>query len=316
MNRLFIGVRQSMQLLKILQFSKQFGKPLAFVSAIVCAFISCTNKVTIALPKGPARMQPASPAAPAAPDAPKQPASPFSAKYVLSARQETFLKARPLDSANLPAAEKCAISVGSQIALESPPDVVLGQHWRVELQLSLPGCALVVGYLFADHWKKVEVAPVVPSDPCGLPNGLDYDLAQRLASEAQKINIGRFTGRCYEYAGMAIENVGIMPKGPDAWRALGVPVVSAADFVQVESSSASNRFARIRPPSWACLPVGAIVVWDRGVCGFNATHGHIEVVVSRRPAYPSETLLCSDGCQTLQTRCSINSGVAIYMPRK
>ena len=303
-----------MQFLQILQFSNQFSKPLqqAAVFVLLTTLVSgCINKLSIALPTGPETSK-----KPAAPVPPSRPAPPFSAKYVLSAKRETFLKARPIDSGNLSDAEKCPVSEGSQIALTQAPESTYAQHWKVSLQLSLPGCSLVMGYLYIDHWKKVESVPVSPADPCGFPSDLDYDAASKLAQEAQKLQIGRFTGRCYEYTGMAIENVGLMPKGPDAWKAAGVPVTSAADFVQVEKSSVSSRFARLNLRSWACLPLGAIVVWDRGVCGFNATHGHIEVVVNRSPAYPSETRLCSDGCQTLQTTCSLNSGVTVYMPMK
>lgn len=304
-----------MQLNKILQFSNQISKTLQLVALIMMVSLvsGCFNRLSIALPIGSEPVK-----KPAVPVSPAQPSAPFSSKYVLSAQRETFLKARPIDSGKLTGTEKCPISAGSQIALESPPESSLGQHWKISLQLNLPGCPLVVGYLYADHWRKVEiapVAPVTPSDPCGLPNDLDYSMARKLAEEAQRLQIGRFTGRCYEYTGMAIENVGLMPKGPDAWRAAGVPVTSAADFVEVEKSSVASRFARLKLKSWACLPQGAIVVWDRGVCGFNATHGHIEVVVSRSPAYPSETRLCSDGCQSLQTRCSLSSGVSVYMPR-
>jgi len=306
-------VRRGMQLSKILQFSNQNSKSFEIAAAVVLVVSTsgCFNKLSIALPKSPEVAK-----KPAAPGSPPLPSAPFSAKYVLSAKRETFLKARAIDSGKLADAEKCPINEGSQIALASPPEMNAGQHWKISLQLNLPGCSLVTGYLFADHWRKVETTPEMPDDPCGLPSDLDYDTARKLAEEAQRLQIGRFTGRCYEYTGMAIENVGLMPKGPQAWREAGVPVISAADFVEVEKSSVASKFTRLNLRSWACLPLGAIVVWDRGVCGFNATHGHIEVVVNRRPAYPSETRLCSDGCQSLQTRCSLGSGVTIFMPRK
>ena len=56
---------------------------------------------------------------------------------------------------------------------------------------------------------------------------------------------------------------------------------------------------------------GLILVWGRGCNGFNADHGHIELVMSRRrvPTFPkamqdylkprlaaTEMLVCSDGC--------------------
>lgn len=230
--------------------------------------------------------------------------------------QKTFLKGRVVDSSQLAATEKCEIFEGTQVVLKTPPGTVVNKHWNVELQMKIPGCAMEKGYLFAEHWQQMQPSGSDKTDPCGFSADLDYDVGQRLAQEINRVNIGRFTGRCYEYAGIAIENVGLMPKGAGAWKAAGVPVDSAADFVQVEKSSVSDRFVRLRPQSWSCLPVGTIVVWNRSVCGFNATHGHIEIVVSRNASYPSETRLCSDGCQTLQTKCSVSSGVSFFYPRK
>lgn len=274
--------------------------------------LGCINQ-----PSGPIRRtgtieKPAAPVAKSTPDWGQ-----FSPDQLYTALRKTYFKAKPIDSAKLYDADKCEIEEGTQVVLKVPPGVPSNKHWKVDLQMKLPGCSMETGYLFTEHWKK---SPTTGGNSlnsaCGHPADMDYDLGRQLAAEANRINIGSFTGRCYEYAGIAIENVGLMPKGAGAWKAAGVPVDSAADFVQVENSSKATNFVRLRPSSWGCLPEGTIVVWNRGVCGFNATHGHIEIVVSQNTSSPSQTRLCSDGCQNLQTSCSIQSGVSFFYPRK
>jgi hypothetical protein len=297
-----------MHLFQSLQFPVQIGKGWGAVLLILS--VGCVNQNA-----GPIKKI-ASPERPAAAVPTQNPFGTFSPEQLYTAQTKTFLKSRAIESSQLAAQEKCEISENTQIVLKTAPGNAVKKHWAVQLQLRIPGCPLDAGYLFAEHWKQSPKASVPGSDPCGFPSDLDFSLGKQLAQEASRVNIGRFTGRCYEYAGVAIENIGLMPKGAAAWQAAGVPVASAADFVHVEKSSMSDRFVRLRPVSWSCLPEGTIVVWDRGVCGFNATHGHIEVVVTRSPSFPSETKLCSDGCQTLQTTCSIHSGVSFFFPRK
>lgn len=277
---------------------------------LLAILLSCQNKSPGSVRKGN------NPEKPAAPAPASSPFGQFAPNQMLSATQKTYLKSKVIDSAKLSASEKCEILEGTQIVLKSPPAAPANKHWSIELQLRIPGCTLERGYLYVEHWKQAPVGGILPADPCGFPSSLDYSIGQQLAREARRISIGRFTGKCYEYAGMAIENVGLIPKGPAAWRAAGVPVESAADFIQVENSSLADRFVRLQPNSWSCLPEGTIVVWGRGVCGFNATHGHIEIVVNRSPSFPAETQLCSDGCQSLQTKCSIQSGVSFFFPRQ
>lgn len=291
---------------KTLLFPFELGKRLGLLVVVA----ACQNQTIDPIKRIPA------PEKPAAPSPNENPFGQFSPNQIYSASVKTHLKTKATDSAKLSASEKCEILEGTQIVLKVPPRSPVNKHWNIELQLKVPGCSLERGYLFAEHWQQKPSGGGNSADPCGFPADLDVNVGKQLAQEASRINIGRFTGRCYEYAGIAIENVGLMPKGASAWKSAGVPVDSAADFIQVEKSSVSDRFVRLRPSSWACLPEGTIVVWDRGVCGFNATHGHIEVVVSRSPTFPAETKLCSDGCQTLQTKCSIHSGVSFFFPRK
>jgi hypothetical protein len=274
--------------------------------------LACVNRTNVPVKRTGGSEKPAAPQPSSTPDWSK-----FSPDQLYTALRKTHLKTKAIDSAKLFEADKCLIEEGTQIALKNPPAVPQNKHWRVDLQLRLPGCSLESGYLFVEHWKRGPTSGgTSPVDGCSHPADMDFELGRRLASESKRVNIGTFRGVCYEYAGIAIENVGLMPKGAGAWRAAGVPVESAADFVQVENSSVAGNFVRFRPTSWSCLPEGTIVVWNRGVCGFNATHGHIEIVVSRNTSDPSQTRLCSDGCQSLQTSCSIQSGVSFFFPRR
>lgn len=307
------GQSKRSRLLAALSAQRSSAFPMALiVFPTALSLTGCINQTSGPIKRAPTSEKPAAPLPASTPQWGQ-----FSPDQLYMAERKTYLKTKAIDSAKLMDADKCEIYEGTQIALKTPPGAPTNKHWKVELALKIPGCALESGYLFTEHWKKSPVAGGGSSnDSCGHPSEMDFEMGRQLAQEANRINIGAFTSRCYEYAGMAIENVGLMPKGAGAWSAAGVPTTSAADFVQVENSSKASNFVRLKPSTWACLPEGTIVVWDRGVCGFNATHGHIEIVVASSPSSPSQTRLCSDGCQTLQTKCSIQSGVSFFYPRK
>lgn len=46
------------------------------------------------------------------------------------------------------------------------------------------------------------------------------------------------------------------------------------------------------------LPRGAIIVWPRGMCGYNKVHGHIEIVATDR-----SNRACSDFCGGIKKGC-------------
>jgi hypothetical protein len=106
---------------------------------------------------------------------------------------------------------------------------------------------------------------------------------------------------------------------PWQWSWLGIGPWSAADFATwANANPAAMRkhisMARIKTPEKISdLPVGGIVVYQRGACGFSSRHGHIEVVVS-----PGR--LCSDGCQPAYQECfgnpGIRSRISVYVPVK
>ena len=165
-----------------------------------------------------------------------------------------------------------------------------------------------------------------PSDPAvEIPDDLkagghpDYDeeTALRLAGNAKRHSRGAFTGWCYSYVADAMEMTGIIR--PGQWYSLGIGVDAAADFAAWANANPGNlrralSLARLKTPeNKAELPIGAIVVYSRGACGFSARSGHIEVVVT-------PNWLCSDGCQAAYQACFSDPGtrarISVYVPVK
>jgi hypothetical protein len=144
---------------------------------------------------------------------------------------------------------------------------------------------------------------------------LDGDKAQELAHKVWEKARG-FTGYCYAAVKNALDDV--LPKG---WRSQ----VGAASAYQFANSLNQNpklfdklKLRKIDPNTLPDqrLPVGAIIVYGRGMCGFNAEHGHIEIVVSSDPPKA-----CSDGCEGIpasRLQCidknSAGGGVSVYEP--
>ena len=113
-------------------------------------------------------------------------------------------------------------------------------------------------------------------------------------------------GRCYEYVWYALKRV----TGITESRAtqIGVPATSAyqfGDWADQNPSALLNDFGLKKINSSAAnAPVGSVIVWDAGQCGFSAVHGHIEIVAS--PGYA-----CSDFCGYMYNDCG---APRVYMP--
>ena len=150
-----------------------------------------------------------------------------------------------------------------------------------------------------------------------LPEDYDPEKAQLLASIALRNNIGYFSHRCYQFVANYMEWAGIIK--PWQWSSLGISPVSPADFAawaDAKPVALRKQLSLVKmetPEKVADLPLGGIVVYQRGACGFSPKHGHIEVVVA-----PNK--LCSDGCQTFMASClsnpSVRSGISVYVPVK
>ena len=144
---------------------------------------------------------------------------------------------------------------------------------------------------------------------------LDWNKAKELAQEAWD-GAKRFTGHCYAYVKDALDNV-----LPDGWRS----EVGQASAFQFANSINKNpklfdrlKLRKIDPSTLpdGIPPVGAIIVYGRGMCGFSRAHGHIEIVVSSKPPKA-----CSDGGEDIppsRSKCiqkySPKNWVNVYVP--
>jgi len=177
-----------------------------------------------------------------------------------------------------------------------------------------------------DYFHKTLSVPLrteksVPSiGKSRVPHGplarYDSEKAHRLAQIAGSNNAGGFGGRCYQYVAAFMEAAGVIR--PEQWDELGISPFSAADFAYWANGN-PELLSQIRlekfetPATVAEIPVGSIVVYDRGACGFSSKHGHIEVTVS-------ENYLCSDGCESFDQGClddaDTRSQINVYIPVK
>ncbi|MCX5796024.1 MAG: hypothetical protein NTY77_11065 [Elusimicrobia bacterium] len=157
-------------------------------------------------------------------------------------------------------------------------------------------------------------APLVLKDE-GIMAYLDGTKAKALAQKVWAKAKG-FSGYCYAAVKGALDS--ILPSG---WRSQ----VGSASAYQFATSLNRNpklfdklKLRKIDPSTLPDkkLPLGAIIVYGRGMCGFSPEHGHIEVVVSVDPPKA-----CSDGCEGIppsRLRCiernSPKNWVNVYVP--
>lgn len=125
-----------------------------------------------------------------------------------------------------------------------------------------------------------------------------YDSAQgaRIARAARSREGYRSQGKCYRYVKNHLEAVGIEIRDYIDARDEN----SAFAFTRWADSSPNELrqagLTKARRVDMDDLPIGSILVWARGECGYNRTHGHIEIVVGENRA-------CSDFCGSIKRGC-------------
>lgn len=173
---------------------------------------------------------------------------------------------------------------------------------------------------------RAEVlVPAIPSPAFAEGNApktfadYEYDSAMgyKLAAAAAAGNLGAFHGKCYEYVSYHMEAAGVIR--PEQWNELGIGPDYAADFAEWAAANPETmrrelKLARIPTPAdKMAVPVGSIIVYERGACGFSRKAGHIEVVT--RPDWA-----CSDGCESLDQACfgdpSVSARIHVIIPVK
>jgi hypothetical protein len=161
------------------------------------------------------------------------------------------------------------------------------------------------GWAFGKYLSKPGAKPTADRDK-GSENTSTSSAAatscMTKAAVAGKVRDGQpARGRCYhsvkEHIGKAL---GIGFEGVQSLLAASSYRVSAYQFARWVDANPAGRasgagFVKSNV-SLDALPKGAILVWQPGQCGYNATHGHIEVNIGGGRA-------CSDFCGTIKRSC-------------
>lgn len=128
-------------------------------------------------------------------------------------------------------------------------------------------------------------------------------VGSQLARAALTGNLGYSASRCYEYVWKALRSV----LGYEI-EATSVPARSAYQFGDWADRNPSEllRIFKLKKSSVypEKAPLGSVIVWNPGQCGYSGAHGHIEIAVGNGKA-------CSDFCGPIATHCSLPR---IYVP--
>ena len=168
-----------------------------------------------------------------------------------------------------------------------------------------------------------EAAPAAlkeeaPAKAAGVKESYDPELGKKLAAAAEAGNIGTFRGQCYAFVAHHMDAAGIL--GFNDWAAMGIePDFSdhAADFAVWAANNQEKMRREMKlailptPENKEEVPLGSILVYDRGWCDFSSKSGHIEVLTAPDKA-------CSDGCEGLDQNCfadpAIREHVHVIIP--
>jgi len=125
----------------------------------------------------------------------------------------------------------------------------------------------------------------------------DATVGSKIASAGRRMDGDSSQGLCYRYVKSHIAAAGIPIRDhiPDAYEA------SAYRFaVWGKSNPAALARAGFAKASVSIdqAPLGSVIVWRQGQCGYSADHGHIEVAIGGGRA-------CSDFCGRIRRDCGM-----------
>ncbi|OGR44544.1 MAG: hypothetical protein A2X35_00330 [Elusimicrobia bacterium GWA2_61_42] len=162
-----------------------------------------------------------------------------------------------------------------------------------------------------------EAVPGIPARTGLAAPEFDPERAALLAQAAAAGNLGYFDRKCYEYVSYHMEKAGVIR--PEQWAQLKIGPDHAADFAEWAGLNKELMLSELKlyriptPEDKMAVPVGSILVYERGVCDFSAKSGHIEVVTQPNWA-------CSDGCENLDQACfadpETRKGIYVIVPVK
>lgn len=142
-------------------------------------------------------------------------------------------------------------------------------------------------------------------------------LGRKAVSEAAGRTRGG--GLCYESVWKAMKRAQLQMFGNDIEDS-AAPATSAYQFGdyarQPSAKKDLNQNLGLKLASHKDIsraPIGSVIVWKRGGCGFSSVHGHIEIKSSSSAS--SSTYLCSDFCRPARG-CGSGGISAILEPYK
>lgn len=176
-----------------------------------------------------------------------------------------------------------AMYPGSQMRVIAPS----GSNGWVNVSYELMGDVLE-GWAFAEY---VGPAPALP-DP-------DYD-PNRAAKVAYMSFAGynglSSTGYCLREVGDTMEASDIVPTPPGWHREIGA--IQWGEWAKGHPGTLEDMGFKDVGYGVEELPRGAVIVWQRGQCGYHSTYGHIEIVVDA-----GGDKACSDFCHAVRKDC-------------
>lgn len=162
------------------------------------------------------------------------------------------------------------------------------------------------GYIWLEHFRPAAANTSIKMKTVETPKGfeggsVDVDLGQRLAQYVHSNRVG-FRGRCWTYVQRAVNAVILR----QAASTVSLPGNSEHNINRLSESR--FRMCRAKSTELASLPVGSILIYKPGTCGYSRTAGHGEIKVS-------QSLYCSDGCQSPKASCP-RADAAFYPCKK
>jgi hypothetical protein len=170
----------------------------------------------------------------------------------------------------------------------------------------------------------------ISNDDDNVMDRYDAEKGAKLADCAEENHKGG-SGACYEAVSWAMNCADILRRpdknhDDDDWIAMGIMPDYSEHAYQFAEWASKNREKMRReikldvmptPHSRDGLPIGSIVVYDRGTCGFSSKSGHIEVVTAPNRA-------CSDICERFESPSGgdcfadpdIREHIHVYIPVK
>lgn len=213
---------------------------------------------------------------------------------------------------------KPAIVILTLAALACGPFILAAQENEKSFIDSL--ASLKTAAVAVPEAAPAAVKEEAPAKAAGVKESYDAELGKKLAAAAEAGNIGAFKGKCYAFVARHMDAAGIL--GFNDWAAMGIePDFSdhAADFAVWAAANQEKMRREMKlailptPENKEEVPLGSILVYDRGFCDFSPKSGHIEVLTGPDKA-------CSDGCEGLDQKCfadpAIREHVHVIIPVK